>query len=169
MNHTIEQNVIDKSAQIAELCLANSIKISTAESCTGGLIAASLTELSGSSAWFERGFVTYSNEAKMQLLGVKAETLLQFGAVSEETAQEMALGCLQHSRADISVSVSGIAGPTGATPGKPVGTVMFAVANQQLEPVTTSFHQLFSDDRRLVRLKSVDFALKILINSINSQ
>lgn len=98
----------------------------TAESCTGGLIAASCTELAGSSVWFERGFVTYSNEAKTELLGVPAELIAQHGAVSAEVARAMALGALARSRAQVAVAVTGIAGPGGAVPGKPVGTVWLA-------------------------------------------
>ena len=103
-------------------------KLVTAESCTGGLIAAAITEIAGSSAWFERGFITYTNDAKQDLVGVQATTLAQFGAVSEQTVREMALGALAHSQADVAVAVSGIAGPSGGTPQKPVGMVCFAWA-----------------------------------------
>src|SRR6185437_9509791 len=110
------------------LCLARGLKIATAESCTGGLVAGALTEIPGSSAVVERGFVTYSNEAKHEMLGVPNVTLRKFGAVSRQTAQAMARGALKNSDADIAVSITGIAGPGGATPGKPVGLVHFAAA-----------------------------------------
>lgn len=115
---------------IASLLQARGRSFATAESCTGGLIAASCTELAGSSAWFERGFVTYSNEAKTELLGVPAELIARHGAVSEEVARAMAAGALAHSRADIAVAVTGIAGPTGGSDAKPVGTVWLAWAER---------------------------------------
>ena len=113
---------------LAELLLARGWRMATAESCTGGLIAAACTALSGSSAWFERGVVTYSNEAKTELLGVPAELIAQHGAVSEPVALAMAEGALRHARAEVAVAVTGIAGPTGGSPGKPVGTVFIALA-----------------------------------------
>src|SRR5215212_9301448 len=102
--------------------------IATAESCTGGWVAQELTAIAGSSAWFDRGFVTYSNEAKQEMLGVRAETLARHGAVSEETAAEMARGALERSRGSFALAITGIAGPTGGTAAKPVGTVCFAWA-----------------------------------------
>jgi nicotinamide-nucleotide amidase len=110
---------------LADTLKAKGWMLATAESCTGGWIAKLCTDLAGSSAWFERGFVTYSNDAKQDMLGVKAETLAQHGAVSEAVTAEMAAGVLQHSRAQVAVSVSGIAGPGGGTATKPVGTVCF--------------------------------------------
>ncbi len=115
---------------LASLLLARGQLLATAESCTGGLIAASCTELAGSSAWFERGFVTYSNEAKTELLGVPPELIAHHGAVSEEVAKAMAAGALAHSRADLAVAVTGIAGPTGGSDAKPVGTVWLAWAER---------------------------------------
>jgi nicotinamide-nucleotide amidase len=114
-----------------DACLARKIMIVTAESCTGGLIAGALTENAGSSRVFDRGFVTYSNEAKQELLGVPAAILATHGAVSAETAEAMALGALEHSRAQLALSVTGIAGPDGGSPGKPVGLVHFAVAQRE--------------------------------------
>ena len=102
--------------------------LATAESCTGGLIAARCTDLAGSSQWFERGFVTYSNDAKHELLGVDSQVLAQEGAVSEAVARDMALGALRHSKAQVSLAVTGVAGPTGGSRSKPVGTVWFAWA-----------------------------------------
>ena len=114
--------------RVLELCRARGLRVATAESCTGGLVAAALTEIAGSSDVVDRGFVTYSNEAKAELLGVPLATLKRYGAVSSQTAKAMAAGALKNSRADLAVSITGIAGPGGATPGKPVGLVHFAVA-----------------------------------------
>ena len=129
----------------------------TAESCTGGLVAGAITDTAGSSGWFDRGFVTYSNEAKIELLGVLPETLDRFGAVSEQTAREMVTGALERSRADIAVAVTGIAGPAGGTADKPVGLVWFAwgVRGGAVEAVS---HQ-FPGDRAAVREASVALAL----------
>ncbi len=129
----------------------------TAESCTGGGIAAALTEQPGSSAWFERGYVTYSNAAKIELLGVQAGTLEQHGAVSTAVAQEMALGALAHSHAQLALSVTGSAGPDGGTPGKPVGTVCFAWAG--VGPSCRSEPRQFAGDRQAVRLQACIHAL----------
>ena len=129
----------------------------TAESCTGGMIAAACTDLAGSSAWFERGFVTYSNAAKTELLGVDPALLRQQGAVSEPVARAMALGALAHSQAQVALAVTGIAGPGGGSPDKPVGTVWFgfAVPGQ----VTTEVRH-FAGDRAAVRLATVQHALR---------
>ncbi len=131
--------------------------IATAESCTGGWVAKILTDIPGSSAWLDRGFVTYTNESKQEMLGVQAATLETYGAVSEQTVQEMALGALNNSKASIAVAISGIAGPMGAMPGKPVGTVCFAWA-QRGASVRTCREQ-FLGDRDQVRRQAVAFAL----------
>ena len=141
--------------------LADSLKrkgwmLATAESCTGGWIAKSCTDLAGSSVWFERGFVTYSNEAKQSMLGVKAATLEQFGAVSEPVVCEMAVGALQHSLAQVALSVGGIAGPGGGTLSKPVGTVCFGWACANGRVKTRTEH--FSGDRESIRIQSVRYA-----------
>ena len=125
------------------------LMLALAESCTGGMVAQSITSVAGSSAWFDRGFVTYSNESKIEMLGVRAETLKKFGAVSEETALEMALGCLKHSHAQLSGSITGIAGPDGGTVDKPVGTVCFAWAGEKLLLSTTT--KRFFGNREEVR------------------
>ena len=135
--------------------------MATAESCTGGLVAGAITDIAGSSEWFERGFVTYSNEAKIELLGVRPETLARFGAVSEATAREMAAGALERSRADIAVAVTGIAGPAGGTQDKPVGLVWlaWAIRNGHVEAVS----RRFDGGRAAVRDASVAVALAGLV------
>lgn len=137
--------------------------VTCAESCTGGLLSAELTKLPGSSAWFHAGFVTYSNEAKQQLLGVKDNTLAFYGAVSEETVREMALGALIAAKADLALSISGIAGPTGGSEEKPVGTVWFGLAAKQRIWAKTA---LFDGDRDSIRAQAVQFALDFLCEKI---
>ncbi|MDF5702957.1 nicotinamide-nucleotide amidase [Aeromonas hydrophila subsp. hydrophila] len=133
----------------------------TAESCTGGGVATAITDIAGSSGWFDRGFVTYTNEAKQQMLGVSGESLEQHGAVSEAVVLEMARGALAHSSAAISVAISGIAGPGGATEGKPVGTVWFAWADSNGRH--QSLLARFDGDRRQVRQQAVRQALSGLL------
>ena len=135
----------------------------TAESCTGGWATQVVTSVAGSSAWFDRGFVTYSNTAKQELLGMYAETLRQHGAVSEETAREMALGALARSQGTVALSVTGVAGPGGGTRDKPVGTVCFAWAlGKQVHSET----RLFSGDRESVRKQSVVRALEGVLSAL---
>ncbi len=134
--------------------------LATAESCTGGLIAAACTDLSGSSNWFERGFVSYSNTAKVELLGVEAALLERHGAVSEEVAHAMAAGALAHSRAQVAVAVTGVAGPTGGTPDKPVGLVWFGYA---LPGQLLAEKMHFPGDRAAVRAATVQHALSRLL------
>jgi nicotinamide-nucleotide amidase len=122
--------LIEQAAALLELCRRKQIKVATAESCTGGLVAATLTEIPGSSDVVERGFVTYSNDAKETMLGVPGTTLRTFGAVSRETAEAMAKGALRQSHAELAISVTGIAGPGGGSPEKPVGLVHFAAASK---------------------------------------
>ncbi len=148
---------------LAEHLLQRSWQIACAESCTGGGIAAALTDVAGSSAWFDRGFVTYSNQAKQEMLGVAAETLAAFGAVSRETVIEMAAGALQRSHAQLTVAVSGIAGPGGGTPQKPVGTVWLAWATA--DEVVAVDH-LFPGDRAQVRAATIDAALQGLLDRV---
>jgi nicotinamide-nucleotide amidase len=137
----------------------------TAESCTGGWIAKCMTDVAGSSAWFDRGFVTYSNAAKQDMLGVDAAVLESEGAVSEATVAAMVRGALAHSRADIAVAVSGIAGPGGGRPGKPVGTVCFAWATRDGLPRLATCH--FQGDRDTVRQHTVAHALQGLLDIVN--
>ncbi|HEY2758151.1 MAG TPA: CinA family protein [Pseudolabrys sp.] len=126
----IDKEIIDASVHLLDLCKEKKLTVATAESCTGGLVAGALSEISGSSAVLDRGFVTYSNEAKQQMLGVTPSTIDVYGAVSKECAEEMAKGALAHAQVDLAVSITGIAGPTGATPGKPIGLVYFCAASR---------------------------------------
>lgn len=152
---------------VLSLCEARGIMLATAESCTGGMIASALTDIAGSSAVVDRGFVTYSNEAKQDMLGVKAETLDRFGAVSAETAREMAEGALAHSRAGIAISVTGIAGPGGGSADKPVGLVWFGLA-QAGQPVHSE-HRVFKDaDRSEVRQAACSHALQMLETALSN-
>ena len=146
---------------VGEALYARGLLFACAESCTGGLLAAAITSVPGSSAWFDRGFVTYSNDAKVSLLRVNPETLERFGAVSEETALEMAAGALQAApRADFAISTTGIAGPDGGTAGKPVGMVCFGFARRTADGVVTRADtQVFKGNREQVRDASVGFAL----------
>ena len=147
--------------QISLRLLARRHLLATAESCTGGMIAAACTDLSGSSQWFERGFVTYSNEAKADMLGVPPGLIEAHGAVSEPVARAMADGALAHSRAQVSLAVTGVAGPTGGTEAKPVGTVWFAWC---VGGETHSEMQHFAGDRAAVRMATVRYALKRLLS-----
>lgn len=158
----------DLARVVLAACRARGIMLATAESCTGGLIAGALTDIAGSSDVVDRGFVTYSNEAKIEMIGVSAATLEAFGAVSRETASEMAAGALARSRADIALSVTGVAGPGGGSPEKPVGLVWFGLAVTGL-PVTTQ-HRLFEDKGRdFIRRETVRTALSIAIAALGGQ
>lgn len=146
---------------LSKLLLGRGLSLVTAESCTGGWIAKQMTDLPGSSAWFDRGFVTYSNSAKVEMLGVSEQTLCGHGAVSAETVREMAVGALHHSHADIAVAVSGIAGPDGGTTDKPVGLVWLAWCQRGEAPEPERY--LFEGDRESIRLQAVEAALRGLI------
>ena len=154
-------DLIARAAGLIARYRAAELMVATAESCTGGLIAALLTEIPGSSDVLERGFVVYSNAAKQDLLGVPAETLTRYGAVSAETAKAMAEGALGASRAEIAVSVTGIAGPDGGTAAKPVGLVHFACARRG-RPTTTREERFGDIGREAVRLASVEVGLDLL-------
>ena len=143
------------------------LKLATAESCTGGWIAQAVTAIAGSSDWFERGFVTYSNQAKRELLGVRARTLSRHGAVSEVTAREMAAGALARSRAQVAIAVTGVAGPGGGTRRKPVGTVCFAWSRKRRAP--ESVVRRFSGSREGIRRQSVAFALRGLLERLEEE
>ena len=153
-----------QAEQLAEKLLITSSKLVTAESCTGGGLAEILTRLPGSSAWFERGFITYSNESKHELLSVPLDTLEQFGAVSEETASAMAKGAVENSRADYGVAITGIAGPDGGTEEKPVGTVCFAWHKRNEGGSTTRI--CFDGDRLKVREQSCMLAMQGLLDML---
>jgi nicotinamide-nucleotide amidase len=136
------------------------LMLATAESCTGGIVAAAMTDISGSSAWFERGFVTYSNLAKTEMIGVPADTIERHGAVSEPVAKAMAEGALRNSRAQVSLSITGVAGPGGGTETKPVGMVSFAWSNRLHTAVET---QQFKGDREQIRTQAAAYALRGLL------
>lgn len=156
----LPEEIMAQAARLLERLQAQGLTLATAESCTGGLIAAALTAIPGSSATVLAGFVTYSNEAKTAMLGVPAGVIASVGAVSEETARAMAEGALERSGADLAVSVTGIAGPGGAVPGKPVGTVWFGLARRG-RPVR-ALRQVFPGDRTAVRAATVAEALRLL-------
>ena len=156
-----QQRLETLAAQVGALLLANGQKLATAESCTDGWMGQCLTAVVGSSDWFERGFVTYSNAAKHEMLGVENETLLVHGAVSEASAAAMAAGALRHSHADWALAITGIAGPGGGSPDKPVGTVCFAWAGAEGRLDTETCH--FKGAREAVRAQSVAHALNGLL------
>lgn len=160
-----DPEITTTAATLLEAYRKAGLHIVTAESCTGGLIAACLTEIAGSSDVVERGFVTYSNESKIELLRVPADALEKHGAVSPHVARAMAEGALAHSRADVAVSVTGIAGPGGATPAKPVGLVYLACQRRGREPLIER-HQ-FHGDRRAVRLAALEAAFELLRQQID--
>ena len=145
---------------LAELLQAKRWMLATAESCTGGMISAACTDLAGSSHWFERGFVSYSNDAKTELLGVDAGLIEQHGAVSEAVARAMAAGAISHSKAQVAVAVTGVAGPTGGTRTKPVGTVWFGWS---VGGALTTEMIRFDGDRAAVRSATVQHALRRLV------
>jgi len=156
---------VEATKQLAALLQDKGWMLATAESCTGGLIAAACTELPGSSNWFERGFVTYSDEAKIELLGVDAAAIAAHGAVSEAVVRAMASGAVRNSRARASVAVTGIAGPTGGSRKKPVGTVWFGF---MVDGLLTSETKRFLGDRAFVREETVDHALAGLLLRLGS-
>lgn len=155
------------AADVLAAARARGFKIATAESCTGGLIAGALTDIAGSSDVVDRGFVTYSNDAKQQMLDVSAQTISKFGAVSAPTAKEMAYGALVHSLADITISVTGVAGPGGGTADKPVGLVWFGLGMQGMPPHAEAMQ--FGDiGRDAIRKKTVIHALEMLLSALNA-
>ena len=154
------------SERVGRALLAGQQSLATAESCTGGWVAEVVTATAGSSQWFERGFVTYTNVAKAEMLGVSTHALVSHGAVSEETVAEMVGGALTHSHATVALAVSGIAGPAGGSPGKPVGTVCFAWCSAGEVPQTETRH--FSGDREAVRRQSVIHALEGLLTRLDA-
>jgi nicotinamide-nucleotide amidase len=161
----VEDLVMQKLVELVALQLtARQWMLATAESCTGGLIAAECTDLSGSSAWFDRGFVSYSNEAKAHMLGVSPELIQLNGAVSEPVALAMALGAVYRSKAVAAVAVTGVAGPTGGSPGKPVGTVWIAWC---VDGKTSAELKYFDGDRQTIRRLTVEAALHGLLERLS--
>ncbi len=152
--------IIEQAARLLDLCRARNVLLASAESCTGGLVAAALTATGGSSDVFERGFVTYSNEAKSAMLGVPAATIASHGAVSEPVARAMAEGAIRHSRASLAVSVTGVAGPGGGSAEKPVGLVWIAAARRG--GAVVSERHIFPGDRAAIREASTAAALALL-------
>ncbi|MDD5035875.1 MAG: nicotinamide-nucleotide amidase [Methylococcaceae bacterium] len=150
------------SQRVGSLLLDRSQMLAAAESCTGGWVCQCLTEVAGSSRWFDRGFVTYSNEAKRELLGVEESILVEQGAVSEATVRAMTAGVLRNSQADCALAISGIAGPGGATVGKPVGTVWFAWQRRNGDCIAR--REWFDGDRRAVRRQAVALALQGILD-----
>lgn len=161
----LSEEVIALAARVIAENIAANRKIAVAESCTGGLVCAALTEIAGSSAVLDRGFITYSNEAKQQMLGVSDDILEAFGAVSPATAWAMAQGAIQHSEADVAVAISGVAGPDGGSAMKPVGTVVFACAHrsQHKESINAEQRLLDGKDRSEIRLQATLVALELLL------
>lgn len=159
------QDIVALAALVGQQLKHRGLILATAESCTGGGVAQAITEIAGSSAWFDCGFVTYSNASKMALLQVPADVLDQHGAVSNETATAMCQGALRNSLATVALSTTGIAGPDGAVPGKPVGTIYFGWA---CGDVTQVERVLFSGDRHLIREQTVRHALQGLLKRINT-
>jgi nicotinamide-nucleotide amidase len=153
------------AAKAGGLLKAHGLMLATAESCTGGGVAQAVTEIAGSSVWFERGFITYSNLAKQQMLGVSEAALVQHGAVSEAVVREMAAGVLRHSRAHVALAVSGIAGPSGGTPDKPVGTVWFAWCVKDRMCIARLHH--FRGSRAEIRAQAVRIALQGVVDLLN--
>ena len=153
--------------QVGAALKSRGLMLASAESCTGGWVGAVLTSVAGSSQWFDRGFITYTNESKQEMLGVTAQTLAEFGAVSQQTVNEMAVGALKHSHAHIALAISGIAGPGGATPGKPVGTVCLAWATRSDAVQSQISH--FQGDRSAVRQQAVVAALHGVLRIIDGE
>jgi nicotinamide-nucleotide amidase len=153
------------AVRVGEQLRQRALRVATAESCTGGMVAKLITDVSGSSQWFDCGYVTYSNEAKLRDLAVAADTLQSYGAVSEQTVAQMAAGALARSGADRAVAISGVAGPDGGTAAHPVGDVWFAVATRTTAGTTThARNQRFSGDRDAIRRQSAAFALGLLVS-----
>lgn len=163
---THQEELLPLLQQLAANSIAADVMVSAAESCTGGMIAAAMTELAGSSAWFDRGFVTYSNEAKQDMLGVSRETIDTHGAVSHETVEAMVCGALQRSRASVAVAVSGVAGPAGGSADKPVGTVFLGLANSA--GMLRVEHLLLDGSRSAIREATVLAAVRGLIECSKS-
>lgn len=162
----MHDELLSLAAQLGDILCRHGYKLALAESCTGGWICQCITGISGSSKWFDRGFVTYSNAAKIEMLGVDESTLQAFGAVSRETARNMAAGALRHSDADIALAVTGIAGPDGGTPEKPVGLVYLAW--QRKGTGCRCIELRFEGSRQQVRYQTVRMALQCLLDEFDT-
>jgi nicotinamide-nucleotide amidase len=162
----MDQALYDLAAKVGKALKERGLMLVTAESCTGGWVGEAMTMVSGSSEWYERGFITYTNAAKTEMLGVRATTLETHGAVSEETVAEMVAGALKHSHGQIALAVSGVAGPTGGTALKPVGMVCFAWGAREAEPVSTTLH--IPGNRDTVRRQAVIKALEGVLDLIGT-
>ncbi len=161
----MREKILQKVTELSQALLKAEIMVATAESCTGGLVAEALTAIAGSSAWFERAFIAYSYESKYEMLGVHPRTIQEHGSVSKQCAEEMAIGALQNSHAKLTVAISGIAGPGGASVGKPVGTVWIAWAGQHMSVVSQGFQ--FDGDRDSVREQATLAALEGMIDRLH--
>lgn len=162
-----DKRLYELAVEVGAALKARSLVLATAESCTGGWIGEAVTAVPGSSEWYERGFITYTNVAKQEMLGVAAKTLDKFGAVSEETVKEMVAGALVHSRASVAVAVSGVAGPSGGSPAKPVGTVCIGWGVVGGSPLVETLH--FAGDREAVRRQSVERVLAGILALIEQE
>ena len=162
----MEQTLYELAVEVGSALKARALMLATAESCTGGWVGTAVTAVPGSSEWYERGFITYTNTAKNEMLGVAADTLDKFGAVSEQTVKAMVTGALANSHAQVAVAVSGVAGPSGGTPAKPVGTICLAWGRSGGEPHAETCH--FAGDREAVRRQSVERALEGVLRLLNN-
>jgi nicotinamide-nucleotide amidase len=164
-NVRMNQNSIQLVTRLAEVVLEKRLRVCTAESCTGGLIAKSFTDLAGSSEWFERGFITYSNQSKSEMVDVPESVIVEYGAVSEPVVNAMARGALKNSAADVSIAVTGVAGPAGGTEEKPVGTVWIAVASEK-QLIAKKY--CFDGDREAIRIATMQTAIEMLLQLLES-
>lgn len=160
----MNKNIYNLARQVGMALRRKKLFLTTAESCTGGLLATTITDIPGSSTYFDCGFITYSNQSKHTLLSVKNSSLKKHGAVSENVAKEMAKGALKLSNADLAIAITGIAGPSGATKNKPIGTVCFAFAYPKKPIKTTTVY--FQGNRKSIKTKAVKFALSNLLETI---
>ncbi len=165
----IPADVLSAASELVKQGQAVGMRVATAESCTGGLLAGAITAVAGSSAVFERGWVTYSNASKTTQLDVPEPLIVAHGAVSQEVAAAMAEGALAHSLADLAISITGVAGPDGGGPGKPVGLVCFGVFQRQAEAPVALMRQFDTLDRHGVRMASVRFALDVLLDAVRAR
>ena len=161
----MQAQLIELSTQLGQQLQTQGLQLAVAESCTAGGLAYAITEIPGSSTWFDRGFVCYSNAAKMAMLGVLEQTLAQYGAVSAQTASEMVDGALQNSLADLAIAVTGIAGPDGGSVEKPVGTVFIGIQRKNQPPQT--HHRLFVGDRTSIRQQVIAECLRLAMTALN--